>query len=92
VYYGIYVLTEDDFGFSAPLLILQGENDFPEFVANAKKVEEQRRKGRLACEMVLYPRTGHQFDLFESNGDAARDAWNRAVAFLKQHLMGNGFE
>jgi dienelactone hydrolase len=87
VYYGTYALAGSNLGYlRAPLLILQGENDSQDFVANAKRVQEISSRDDKPWEVVLYSNTGHQFDLFESGGDAARDAWERTIKFLRLHL------
>jgi dipeptidyl aminopeptidase/acylaminoacyl peptidase len=87
VYYGMYALAGSNLAYlRAPLLILQGENDSEDFVTNAKRVEEISSRDDKPWEVVLYPNTGHQFDLFESGGAAARDAWERTVRFLRRYL------
>jgi len=87
VYYGMYALAGSNLShLRAPLLILQGENDSRDFVANAKRVQEISSRDDKAWEVVLYTNTVHQFDLFQSGGDAARDAWERTVRFLRRHL------
>ena len=85
IYYGVYAVADAHRApLRTPLLVLQGENDGPEFVSNAKALS--RRHSEL-CEVVLYPDTGHQFDLFEPNSAATSDAWERTLGFLKKHLQ-----
>lgn len=87
IYYGVYALAETQAAdLHTPVLVLQGENDYTDFVANAKRIKEIWHCDEKACEVVSYPGIGHQFDLFEPNGAAARDAWERTVQFLRQHL------
>jgi len=87
IYYGVYALAGSNVAsLRAPLLILQGEDDSEDFVANAKRVQEISTRDEKPWEVVLYPNTGHQFDLFESGGAAAHDAWERTARFLRQHL------
>ena len=87
VYYGMYALAGSNLPFlRCPLLILQGENDTEDFVENARRVQALSIRDDEPWEVVLYPKTGHQFDLFESGGAAARDAWERTVKFLRRYL------
>ncbi len=87
IYYGTYASAGSDLSnLRVPLLILQGESDSEEFVTNAKIVREISIRDEKPWEVVLYPGTGHQFDLFEPSSSAARDAWERTVRFLREHL------
>ena len=87
VYYGTYSLAQTHLTrLRVPLLILQGEKDDRDFVLNAEEAKEFASRNNAACEVVLYPGAGHQFDLFEPGGAAARDAWERTIRFLRQHL------
>lgn len=87
LYYGMYELAGRELiRVRTPLLILQGENDDADFVANAKRVQEIATRDGRPWEVVFYPNTGHQFDLFEPSSAAARDAWEQTVRFLRQHL------
>ena len=87
LYYGMYELAGSSLRYMrAPLLILQGENDYGDFVANARRVQELSIRDEKPWDVVMYPNTGHQFDLFEFGGAAERDAWKRTVSFLKQNL------
>jgi len=84
IYYGVYAAAEGHQApLRTPLLVLQGETDDAEFVSNAEALKELHPE---LCEVVFYPDTGHQFDLFESNGAASKDAWKLTVKFLKEHL------
>jgi dienelactone hydrolase len=87
IYYGMYALAGSDLmRLHAPLLLLQGEDDDTYFVTNAKRLQEVAVRGGRPWQAVSYPDTGHQFDLFEPGGAAARDAWERTVEFLRHHL------
>jgi len=87
VYYGMYALAGSDLmRIHMPLLLLQGEDDDTNFVTNAKRVQELAARDGRPWQAVFYPDTGHQFDLFEPGGASARDAWERTVEFLSQHL------
>ena len=87
IYYGMYALAGSDLmRLHTPLLILQGEDDHTDFVTNAKRVQELAARDGRPWQAVSYPNTGHQFDLFEPGGAAARDAWERTVEFLREHL------
>jgi dienelactone hydrolase len=84
IYYGVYPGAEGHQAtLRTPLLVLQGETDDAEFVNNAKILKERHSE---LCEVIFYPETGHQFDLFESNTAATKDAWKQTVKFLKEHL------
>ncbi len=87
VYYGVYALTEAEVAkLDAPVLILQGERDSIDFVANARRIEQLARRNDSSCELILYPGVGHQFDLFEPNGVASREAWGLTLEFFQRHL------
>jgi len=87
VYYGMYALAGSELmRLDVPLLLLQGEDDDADFVTNAQRVQELAHRDGRPWEVLFYPGTGHQFDLFEPGGAAARDAWERTVGFLRQHL------
>ena len=49
-------------------------------------MQEIAARGEKPWDVVFYAGTGHQFDLFEPGGAAARDAWERTAKFLRQHL------
>src|SRR5262245_26962520 len=87
VYYGVYTLAEPSLkDLRAPLLILQGDNDSKDFVETAKRVKEVSTGTDSIREVVLYLDAVHQFDLFQANSAATRDAWDRTIKFLKHHL------
>lgn len=87
IYYGMYERAGSELmRLRTPLLLLQGEDDDKDFVTNARRVQELAIRDGKPWEVVFYPSTGHQFDLFESGSPAARNAWERMVAFLRQHL------
>jgi dienelactone hydrolase len=62
------------------LLIIQGADDSPRFVA-AARAASARMRGR--CELVLFRGAGHQFDLFQPRSEAARAAFSTTLTFLK---------
>ena len=87
VYYGMYALAGSELmRLGSPLLLLHGEDDGADFLTNAKRVQELAVRDERPWEVVFYPGTGHQFDLFETGGAAARDSWERTVRFLRQHM------
>lgn len=87
VYYGVYPATLSHVTtLRSPVLIIQGAGDRPAFVASAEAAADRANTEGHRCEMVLYPNTGHQFDLFEANGPAARDAWLQTLMFLRRSL------
>jgi len=85
IYYGVYPFAEPERAFlRTPMLVLQGEDDDMEFVNNARGLKERHPN---LCEVIFYPDTGHQFDLFEPNSEATKDSWEQTVKFLRHHLM-----
>ena len=87
IYYGVYALERTQpAALRTPMLVLQGEDDDPEFVNNARGLKE--RHGDL-CEIIFYPDTGHQFDLFDPSNPATKDSWARTVRFLADKLRHN---
>jgi carboxymethylenebutenolidase len=74
----------------APLLALYGEQDHSIPQDWVKQFDEQLDSYHLPHEIVTYPNAGHAF-FNESrtdhyNEDAARDGWNRTLAWLRTHL------
>lgn len=85
IYYGVYAVAEGhQVPLRTPFLVLQGEIDDAEFVSNAKALKDRHSE---LCEVVFYPDTSHQFDLFEPNSAATSDAWERTVNFMKEQLQ-----
>ena len=87
IYYGMYALGGSELMQArTPVLLLQGEDDGADFVANAQRVKEIAQRDGRPWEVVLYPHAPHQFDLFEPRGAATHDAWARTLRFLEANL------
>jgi len=87
IFYGVFAPQESQVAnLRAPLLVLQGGGDSPDFVANAKRIKELADFYSRRCEVIFYSGAGHQFDLFEPKSAAARDAWQQTLAFLRKRL------
>jgi carboxymethylenebutenolidase len=74
---------------SAPVLAFYGETD-QRVNQHIPATEEAMAKYNKAFEKVVYPGAGHAFNSDHQpqryNASAARDAYQRSVAFFKQHL------
>jgi len=87
IFYGVFPSQESQIAnLRAPLLVLQGEGDSANFVANAKRIKELADFYHRECEVIFWPGAGHQFDLFEPKSAAAQDAWQQTLAFLRKRL------
>lgn len=67
-----------------PTLVLHGAADPIVPVANAYAVEALLRQQNVPHEVKVYPGEGHGF-----RGAAEKDATQRALSFMRQHLAGN---
>ena len=75
----------------APVLGFYGENDARVTAAVEPTMAKMKSMGK-SYEPHIYPKTTHSFVLFQEVGGnpaAVRDAWPRAIAFLKKQLAGN---
>ncbi|HYS52271.1 MAG TPA: alpha/beta family hydrolase [Thermoanaerobaculia bacterium] len=85
VYYGVYPWPDASARqLRVPVLIHQGDRDDSAFRANATAFAATASDKH--CRLVTYSGAGHQFDLFQPRGVAAREAWSRTVAFLADAL------
>ncbi len=92
VFYGAGVDPSDDElkNVSAPLLGLYGGKDTSIPQDKIKKWESKLKEFGKTNEMVIYPDAGHAFfnDTRSSySKEAAQDAWPRALAWFKKHLV-----
>jgi carboxymethylenebutenolidase len=72
----------------APVLGLYGGSDESIPVATVDKMRDACKAAGKACEFVVYPDTPHGFhaDYRPSyRPDKAKDGWNKAIAWFKQH-------
>jgi carboxymethylenebutenolidase len=86
VYYGVYEPEMAEAERWTPLLLHQGQEDEAPFVERAVQLAAYGVERNRPCELRRYPGAGHQFDLFQPRGAAARNAWPATVAFLKARL------
>jgi carboxymethylenebutenolidase len=68
---------------SAPLLVLAGENDGLIGTGPPKLLEQIMKDAGARYEIKFYPGVGHRFDRQGGNPEAAADAWQRTLAFLR---------
>ncbi len=76
---------------SAPVLGLYGEADLGIPVADVKEMEAALKGAGKTAEFVIYPGAPHAFfaDYRPSyRAEAARDAWNRCLAWFNRYLKG----
>jgi carboxymethylenebutenolidase len=73
----------------APILAFYGEDD-TRLVAGLPRLVEAMDREERDFSYMLYPHTGHAFfndtNKLAYNEDAARDAWEKSLAFLHKHL------
>jgi carboxymethylenebutenolidase len=75
----------------APVVGFYGENDVRVTAAVEPTAAKMRSLGKT-YEPHIYPKTTHSFVLFQEVGGnpaAVKDAWPRAIAFLKKQLASN---
>ena len=88
VFYGSAPPPEKLAQVRCPVLGIYGETD-ERITARVPEVAEAMKKNGKKFEYKVYPGAGHAFfnDTGERyNQDAARDAWTRTLAFLREHL------
>src|SRR5690349_13843802 len=75
-------------GLQAPVLDFYGKKDQSIPQAQVEKIERMLKAAHKEAEVRVYPDAGHAF-LNPAHGmghdSSARDAWDRAVRFLKDH-------
>lgn len=90
VYYGRLPSDSDSLAkIRAPVIGFYGEEDKGIPVADVKVFEKTLRDLGRDVEAHLYPGAGHAFANAEAESyraDAARDAWEKTLKFLKKHL------
>jgi dienelactone hydrolase len=69
-------------------LILHGEKDSFVPVAEAHKLERLLEEQHAPYEIRIYPNQEHGFDGPEGDPAAAKDAWERTLAFFDKYLAG----
>lgn len=91
VFYGIHPNVKPDLpNLEAPVLGLYAENDGFVTPAVVHDLESQLKALGKQSEFKIYPDTDHAFfndtRLEVYNAEAATDAWQRTIEFLRQHL------
>lgn len=87
-FYGRAPKTEDVSKIKAPMLIQYAEND-KNVNATKPAYETALKANKVSFEMHTYPGTGHGFhnnSTSRYNEAAAKQAWDRTIAFFKKHL------
>ena len=88
VFYGTPPTEEVMARIKAPVLGFYGENDARVTSTVEPTIAAMKRFGK-SFEPHIYPKTTHSFVLFQdiaANQEALKDAWPRAMTFLKQNL------
>ncbi len=74
---------------NCPVLALYGEQDI-NLINSLPQLKDSMHMCNKNFEAVVYPHTGHAFfndtNIRMYNAEAAKDAWERTLAFLAQHL------
>ena len=91
VFYGIHPKVKPDLpNLNAPVLGLFGEKDGSVPPQTVHELERKIRNLGKQVEVKIYPAADHAFfndtrpEVFKA--EAAADAWQRSIAFLRQHL------
>ncbi|MEA2491328.1 MAG: carboxymethylenebutenolidase [Acidobacteriota bacterium] len=74
----------------APILLIYGEKDQGVPAEKGRELEQTLREKGKDVELMIYPGANHAF--MNNTGpnykpDAAQDAWQRAVDFLRKHIQ-----
>lgn len=77
---------------SCPVFALYGEQD-TRLMETLPKLKEDMQKNGKSFEVIVYPNVGHAFfndtNFRTYNKEAAEDAWEKIIAFLKKNLKDN---
>jgi carboxymethylenebutenolidase len=88
-FYGQAPSEEEIKSINSPILAFYGDQDTRLMEALPKVKEEMQRLGK-DFEAVVYPNVGHAFfndtNARQYNAEAATDAWNKTLAFLKKNI------
>jgi carboxymethylenebutenolidase len=74
---------------NAAVLANYGEADGAIPIPTVKELEETLKKNSKTCDIKIYPGAGHAFHRPGGNNfkeDAAKDAWNRTIAWFDKYL------
>ncbi|MBW0089070.1 dienelactone hydrolase family protein [Pseudonocardia sp. KRD-184] len=80
---GLLPLVDAAPGLTCPWLGIYGENTEGERDPEIEQLRDAAAKSEQATDLVVYPRTGYRFD---SDPDAAADAWQRTLNWFDSHL------
>lgn len=89
-FYGAFRKAEIDWAhLSGPVFLIYGENDKGVRADQGRELEKKLKQLGKTVELKTYPGADHAF--FNETGknykrDAAEDAWQRTIAFFKQHV------
>ncbi|MBI4279235.1 MAG: dienelactone hydrolase family protein [Armatimonadetes bacterium] len=89
-FYGTNPPLEDVPKIRAAILAIYGELD-ARVNAGIPAIRDAMRRANVVHDIVIYPRSNHAFfnDTFDRyNPDAARDAWQRTLAWFERYLKG----
>jgi dienelactone hydrolase len=91
IYYGTYEVPDLIKNLRVPILVFQGEDDFPEFVRHAAGMRLIAHDWKKQFEVVFYPHARHGFDRLPRSAygkSIATDSWVRMIAFMNEHVKG----
>jgi carboxymethylenebutenolidase len=91
VYYGIYNVPDHIKNLRVPVLVFQGNDDFPELVRHAADMKLMAHDWKKQFEVVFYPNARHGFDRLPRSAygkSIATDSWTRMIAFMNEHVKG----
>jgi carboxymethylenebutenolidase len=89
VYYGVYDVPDHIKDLRVPVLVFQGDEDFPEFVRHAAAMRLLAHDWKKQFEVVFYPHARHGFDRLPRSAygkSIAIDSWARMIAFMNEPL------
>ncbi len=91
IYYGRLVTDKDQLKkINAPIIGFFGEEDRGIPVSSVKEFEQTMKELGKDVSVHIYPEAGHAFANEERpssyNASAAKDAWEKALAFFEKHL------
>lgn len=86
----ILAIDEDEVGnVASPLLGLWGDQDHGVGMDRVAEYDDKLKRYHKPHDFVIYPGIGHGFLTFDPNAaayEASQDAWDRTIAFFRQHL------
>ncbi|HSE83726.1 MAG TPA: dienelactone hydrolase family protein, partial [Thermodesulfobacteriota bacterium] len=94
IYYGRLVTDKDQLKkINAPIIGFFGEEDRGIPVSSVREFEKTMKELGKDVSVYIYPEAGHAFANEERassyNASAAKDAWEKTLAFFEKHLKEN---